>query len=173
MDDTMFYIWMTIGLVTHAVRSTYEVLKHMKVIQPTRVSFVIMFANMALLWASWMAMCETDVYRVPIPDAIRYIGLGIVVLGAVLFLTALLTIKALETYEGDLMTKGIYSKIRHPMYLSFILWLIGYSVFTGSLISSIVSIIFIVNVLFWRYLEEKDLTLRYPMYDDYKQRTLF
>jgi protein-S-isoprenylcysteine O-methyltransferase Ste14 len=173
MDDTIFYIWMALGVFTHGVRTTYEILKYRKVVRPTRVSFIIILVDMLLLWVSWMSMCETDVYRVPIPDGIRYIGLAVVGFGVVMFLTALMTIRALETYEGDLMTRGIYSKIRHPMYLSFILWFIGYSVFSGSLISSIVSIVFIVNVLFWRFLEEKELEVRFPAYSEYRKRTWF
>jgi protein-S-isoprenylcysteine O-methyltransferase Ste14 len=83
------------------------------------------------------------------------------------------TIKTLESYEGDLITKGIYSKIRHPMYFGFILWLIGFPIFFGALFSCILSFLFIVNVLFWRYLEEKELEKRFPSYPDYKKTTIF
>jgi protein-S-isoprenylcysteine O-methyltransferase Ste14 len=141
--------------------------------KPGKVSFTLMFINMILLWASWINMCDTDVVKIPIPDAIRYGGLVLFFAGVIIFFVALSTIKAVETHEGDLVTRGIYSKIRHPMYLSFVLWLIGYSVFCGALISFIVSTAFIANILFWRYLEEKKLTVRFPMYDEYKKITVF
>jgi protein-S-isoprenylcysteine O-methyltransferase Ste14 len=94
-------------------------------------------------------------------------------LGILAFLTGLLTIKTLESYEGDLITKGIYSKIRHPMYLGFIFWLIGFPVFFGALFSFFLSLLFITNILFWRYLEEKELEKRFPSYLNYKETTLF
>jgi protein-S-isoprenylcysteine O-methyltransferase Ste14 len=91
----------------------------------------------------------------------------------ILFITALLTIKTLENYKGDLITKGVYSKIRHPMYLGFILWSIGFPVYYGALFSFILSFLFIANILFWRYLEEIDLENRFPDYKEYKKKTIF
>jgi protein-S-isoprenylcysteine O-methyltransferase Ste14 len=85
----------------------------------------------------------------------------------------LFTIKTLESYEGDLITTGIYSKIRHPMYLGFILWSIGFPIFFGALFSFILSFLFIGNILFWRYLEEKELIERFADYQEYKKTTIF
>jgi len=94
-------------------------------------------------------------------------------MGGLLFFTALFTIKTLESYDGDLITKGIYSKIRHPMYLGFICWLIGFPVYFGALFPFFLSLLFIVNVLFWRSLEEIELEKRFPSYQHYKKTTLF
>jgi protein-S-isoprenylcysteine O-methyltransferase Ste14 len=110
---------------------------------------------------------------IDLPDTIRYSGIFLVVLGILIFITGLLTIKALESYDGDLITHGIYSKIRHPMYLGFILWLIGSPVFYGGLISFVLCIVFLGNVLFWRHLEEIELGNRFPAYKDYKKKTIF
>lgn len=83
------------------------------------------------------------------------------------------TIKTLETYNGDLITKGIYFKIRHPMYLGFICWLIGTPIFNGAVFSFTLALIFIANVLFWRHLEEIELEKRFAGYKDYKVKTWF
>jgi protein-S-isoprenylcysteine O-methyltransferase Ste14 len=128
---------------------------------------------MALLWVSWFALCSLDEFKIILPGIIRYIGLLIVIIGLIFFLTALFTIKTLENYEGDLITKGIYSKIRHPMYLGFIFWYIGMPLFFGAYFSFILSIIFIGNILFWRHLEEIDLVKRFSVYNNYKSKTLF
>ena len=132
-----------------------------------------MFINMILLWVSWFLLCKNDIYKIDLPSLTIYIGLLISVLGLIMFLTALFTIKTLESYEGDLITTGIYSKIRHPMYLGFICWLIGFPLIFDAIFSLIFSFIFICNVLFWRYLEEKELLGRFPTYADYRKKTIF
>ena len=168
-----FFILVFVCIMTHIIRSTYEILKHKKILQPTGLSFIIVFINMALLWVSWFALCSLDEFKIILPGILRYIGLLIVILGVIFFITALFTIKTLETYEGDLITKGIYSKIRHPMYLGFILWSLGMPVYFGAYFSFILSFIFIGNILFWRHLEELDLEKRFTGYNDYKLNTIF
>jgi len=104
---------------------------------------------------------------------IKYTGLTLSGIGIIAFLSGLFTIKTLESYDGDLITGGIYKWIRHPMYLGFILWLIGFPLYFGALYAFILAFIFITNVLFWRYLEEKELLKRFPSYGDYRKTTLF
>lgn len=128
---------------------------------------------MVVLWASWISLCAIDIYRIKLPGIIIYFGLLLFLTGVILFITALLTIKTLETYDGDLITNGLYSKIRHPMYLGFILWLIGFPIYFGAVFSFILSFFFIGNILFWRYLEEIELDKRFPDYKVYKAKTVF
>lgn len=173
MNKELFLGLVIICTITHIIRSIYEILKHKKVLGPNKLSFVIMFINMLVLWGTWFALCSIDIYKINLPAIIRYFGLILFCFGIITFLMGFFTIKTLESYEGDLITKGIYSKIRHPMYFGFILWLIGFPIFFGALFSCILSFLFIVNVLFWRYLEEKELEKRFPSYPDYKKTTIF
>jgi len=129
MDNKLFFISGIVCVITHIVRSVYEILKHKKILKPGKLSFVIVFINMVLLWTSWFALCSLDIYRINLACIIRYLGITLIGIGIIVFFIALFTIKTLESYEGDLITKGIYSKIRHPMYLGFILWLIGGPIF--------------------------------------------
>ena len=168
-----FYFLVIICVVTHIIRTIYEILKHRQVLIPNKFSFIIMFINMLLLWVSWFLLCKNDIYKIDLPSITIYMGIIISVLGLIMFLTALFTIKTLESYEGDLITSGIYSKIRHPMYLGFIFWLIGFPLIFEAIFSIILSLIFICNILFWRYLEEKELLDRFPTYLDYKKKTIF
>jgi protein-S-isoprenylcysteine O-methyltransferase Ste14 len=173
MKNQTFIFLTALCLLTHLIRTTYEVLKHKKRLVANKITFVIIFTNMAVLWGSWIALCSSDIYKINLPGIIRYSGLILCLLGLIFFITALLTIKTLETYDGDLITKGIYSKIRHPMYLGFILWSIGFPVYFGAGFSFILSFVFIANILFWRYLEEIELDKRFPGYKEYKVKTLF
>lgn len=173
MDNNSFFVLVAVCAATHIIRFVYEILKHKKILNPNKLSFVIVFTNMFLLWTSWFILCRFDIYTINIPGIVRYLGILLVGIGVILFFVALITIRSLESYEGDLITKGIYSKIRHPMYLGFILWLIGFPIFNGALISFILSFVFIANVLFWRSLEEQELEKRFPSYMNYKKTTIF
>jgi protein-S-isoprenylcysteine O-methyltransferase Ste14 len=168
-----FYFLVIICVTTHIIRTTYEILKHREVLIPNQISFIIMFINMLLLWVSWVLLCKNDIWKIDLPSFTKYLGIMFSALGVIIFLTALFRIKSLESYEGDLITTGIYSKIRHPMYLGFILWLIGFPLIFEAFYSLIISLIFICNILYWRYLEEKELSERFPAYGDYKKKTIF
>lgn len=173
MNNQMFLPLVYLCIITNIVRLIYEILKHKKVIKASRISFVIIFSNMLLLWTSWFLLCSFDPSITSFPLVLRYFGILLAILGVIIFLTALLTIKTLETYEGDLITSGIYSRIRHPMYLGFLLWLIGFPLFYGGTYSFILAIPFAINVLYWRYLEELELDKRFADYKLYKKKTLF
>ena len=173
MKNQSFIVLVSLCVITHIVRTVYEILKHKNKLVPSKLSFVIVFSNMVVLWISWIVLCSADIYRIKLPDIVNYLGLFLFLIGVIFFLTALFTIKTLETYDGDLITKGIYSKIRHPMYLGFILWLIAAPIYFGSVFSFILSLLFIGNVLFWRYLEELELDKRFPEYKVYKTKTIF
>jgi protein-S-isoprenylcysteine O-methyltransferase Ste14 len=173
MKKEIFFTLVTICLFTHIIRTVYEILKHKQILRPGKLSFVIMLFNMILLWVTWVLLCSYDIYRFEFPGIIRYAGIVLAVIGLLVFLTGLFTIKTLESYEGDLITSGIYSKIRHPMYLAFIIWLIGFPLIFGAFFSMILSLLFICNVLFWRLLEEKELLSRFPAYPDYRKKTIF
>lgn len=173
MKNELFLILVIVCIITHIVRLTYEIMKHKQILKPGKLSFVIVFINMILLWISWFLLCRYDIFKVNLPDIVRFTGISLSGIGLIVFLAGLLTIKTLESYEGDLIKKGIYSMIRHPMYLGFILWLIGFPVYFGSSFSMVLSLVFIANILFWRYLEEKELETRFPAYPDYKKITIF
>lgn len=173
MNKELFYIWVIVCVTTHMVRSVYEILKHKKIVMPNKLTFTIIFTNMFFLWVSWFELCSLDPYKINLTGLIRYTGISLIGIGIIIFFTALFTIKTLESYEGDLITKGIYSRIRHPMYLGFILWLIGFPIFFGALFAFFLSFILIANILFWRYLEEKELEERFISYKNYKKTTFF
>lgn len=173
MNNQTFTVLVSLCVITHIIRSAYEILKHKKILNPNKLTFTIIFPNMALLWISWFVLCSYDINKINLPTIINYFGLLLCLIGVIFFITALLTIKTLEDYAGDLITKGIYSRIRHPMYLGFILWSLGFPIYFGAIFSFILSFPFIANILFWRYLEEIELEKRFIHYKKYKTKTLF
>jgi protein-S-isoprenylcysteine O-methyltransferase Ste14 len=173
MNNNIFTILIIVCITTHVIRTVYEILKHKTIIKANKISFVIIFTNMMLLWISWFLLSVNDIHKVELAGIIKYLGLLFLAIGLVVFLMGLYTIKSFESYDGDLITKGVYSIIRHPMYLGFILWLIGAPIFYGALSSLVLAPFFIVNVFYWRYLEEKELVERFPSYREYKKSTIF
>ena len=173
MKSNLFFILTGICIFTHIVRTIYEILKYTKRIVPDKNSFIVVFTNMAVLWITWFLLCSMDTFCIDLPRVVSYSGLILVVLGVLIFLVALSTIKSLETYSGDLITHGIYSRIRHPMYLAFICWLVGMPIFYGAYFSMAIAMPFIANVLFWRHLEEMELINRFSGYREYRRRTYF
>jgi len=173
MKVPSFNILVLLCVAANIIRLGYEVLKHKKLLVPNRISFVIILTNMLVLWVSWYLLCSLDPFRNTLPFMLSYFGMFLFIIGVILFLTALFTIKSLETYSGDLITTGIYSMIRHPMYLAFILWLIGLPTHFGGMFSFALAILFIANILLWRYLEELDLLERFAGYNAYRKTTIF
>jgi len=173
MKVPAFNILVLVCVAANIIRLGYEVLKHKKLLVPNKVSFVIILTNMLVLWVSWYLLCSLDPFRNTLPSMLSYFGMFLFIIGVILFLTALFTIKSLETYSGDLITTGIYSMIRHPMYLAFILWLIGLPTHFGGMFSFALAILFIANILLWRYWEELELLERFAGYNAYRKTTIF
>lgn len=78
-----------------------------------------------------------------------------------------------ETTEGqELVTSGIYSKIRHPFYTSILILFIGVSIISGNLYSLIFAILFIISLFIRIRKEEKELIAKFgDKYQRYKKET--
>ena len=59
------------------------------------------------------------------------------------------------------------------MNLGFIFWILGYAIFQQSEYALISSFIWIPNILYWRKIEEKQLALKYPKFEQYKKDTFY
>ena len=63
------------------------------------------------------------------------------------------------------LSVGIITHIIRSIY--------GFSVFQQALVSMCISIVFIVNILYWKKTEEKMLIKKYPDYLNYMSKTFF
>lgn len=73
--------------------------------------------------------------------------------------------------SGTLVTTGIYSSIRHPMYTGAILMFLGYLLYFGSLFSVPLWLTFTVLYVVKSVKEERILADRFPEYDEYRKHT--
>jgi protein-S-isoprenylcysteine O-methyltransferase Ste14 len=100
-------------------------------------------------------------------------GLGVLLLGLAIAVTALIQLRGVENID-HLVTTGMFSKLRHPMYLGFILWIAGWIIFTGAGASLLVGAVAVGCILFWRHLEEEKLLSDYgEEYERYRKGTWF
>ena len=168
----LFSLLLIISIFTHCVRTIYEILKHKNIINPeNKILFSIIFSNMALLWISWFGLCFTDPNKINLNPLFKYLGAVFLIFGMILFALSLAKIKRFENYHGDLITTGIYKYIRHPMYLSFIFWLAGGSLFNQSVIALLLTLFYTANILVWKKFEEIHLLNTFPKYKEYIKST--
>ncbi len=70
-----------------------------------------------------------------------------------------------------LITKGIYTYIRHPMYTSVLLLCFGLMLNNNTLATQVVMLILVIDLILKSNFEEKLLSKRFKNYDEYRQKT--
>jgi protein-S-isoprenylcysteine O-methyltransferase Ste14 len=82
------------------------------------------------------------------------------------------TLKVAETHRAKrVITKGVYSIVRHPQYLGAIIAHIGFSFLLSALDSLIITPLVIVLIYIVSWKEEKELTKEFDQaYRDYKKK---
>ncbi len=153
-------------------RTLYHVLEYKKSTIAEHKSMPLLISiNMFVLWFAWFSMNFSDPLRIALPMWLRIFGLLLFFIGAVLVVIAHLHIPGYGTKEAR--TTGIYSKLRHPMYFGFMLWLVGFPLFWQSIITLITAVLWVPAFVSWQILEEKQLEEKFPEYRAYKKQTLF
>ena len=78
-----------------------------------------------------------------------------------------------EERKQQVISTGVYSVVRHPMYLAGILMFLGVPLLLGSLYGFIAGIVICLLVVFRICGEEKMLTNELPGYSDYKKKVRY
>lgn len=169
--DPIFFTWFGTCFVCYILRTSFHVLDNKKsnLVKNKKLP-LIMSIVMFLLWFSWFPMSFFDPIKMNISLA-KYFGLILFLAGFALVILSHLKIEGFVSDE--LITTGVYSKIRHPMYLGFILWIIGFPMFMQSLITLASSVIWIPQIMYWKTSEERKLEKKYKEYKEYKKKTWF
>jgi protein-S-isoprenylcysteine O-methyltransferase Ste14 len=161
-------------LLCLGIRSAYELLKEARKINPeSTLIFALILTVMCALWILWFSLCPMDPFRFALPGLLRWSGFTLFLGGMVLAVGALIKLRGVENVK-HLVTTGLFKKIRHPMYLGFILWILGWSIFHGALVSLAVGSPGVASALWWRHLEESRLKKQFgDEYDQYRRTTWF
>ena len=172
METLIFYIFFGVCFICFTIRTSYYVLANRRSrLAGDKKLIAVLFVTMFFLWFSWFWMSFNDPYKMNLLFWARYTGLAFFIIGACLFIFSHVKIRGQET--DKLVTTGIYSKIRHPMYLGFIIWIIGFPIFTNATFTLASAIIWIPQILYWRTSEERRLLEKYKDYQEYKNKTWF
>ena len=171
---TNYFTFLGLCLIGLAVRASYELLKKTgKVNQKSNTVIAIVFAAMFLLLSSWCFMCPLDPWLIGLPFIVKLSGLGMLIIGLGIALGGIIHLRGVENID-HLVTSGLFSRIRHPMYTGFILWILGWVTYYGAGVSLIVGLVCIGNILYWRQIEETSLLSAYgETYLGYRMRTWF
>jgi len=169
-----YYDFVAFYLAALAIRTSYELLKKAGRLDPKSLTlFVIILLDMMALWASWFTMCPMDPLHLDLSVAVHWVGLALLAGGLVLAVGALAQLRGVENID-HLVTTGFFARVRHPMYLGFTLWILGWAVFQGAIASLAVGLVGILNILVWRHLEEEHLETSYgETYRSYRASTWF
>ena len=173
--NTIFLIAFLLCLAGYVFHTVIHVFEHKRYeFAESRVAHTILEIMILIGYVGWGFMIFTDPVKIGLSN---YLALP---LGLLVGLTGLaIIIVSTKTKEGfeeidHLVTHGIYSKIRNPMYLGIILIHIGFPIAAKSLLTLISAIIWIPLILIWKYMEEQDLERKFGKeYSEYKKRTLF
>ncbi|MCX6031585.1 MAG: isoprenylcysteine carboxylmethyltransferase family protein [Chloroflexi bacterium] len=169
-----YIIFVGLYLASLLTRDAYELLKMRGRIDTTNSRvFAAVFSSMCVMWVSWFGIGLLSPTHLQVPAAVRWVGAGAVILGFVLVFGGMWQLKGVENID-HLVTTGLFSKIRHPMYTGFILLILGWSLWQGAPASLLTGALGLVSIAWWRHWEERELGSRYGgAYSHYRTRTWF
>ena len=112
----------------------------------------------------------------PAPDWLRYLGLVILGIGAILGTGGVLALgKNLTAFpkpieNGVLVTAGVYGIVRHPIYAGLIFGTLGWSLYRSNLLGIGMSLLLFLFFDMKSRREERWLVEAYANYPDYQRR---
>ncbi len=135
--------------------------------------FLVLFCLITILLI-WFFI---PVYQI-VPDPFKYLGVGIILCGLVLLVTASKRFKKVHTNihtfksPDTLVTKGPFSFSRNPMYLGFTLVLFGTALLANVIAAFLVVIFFfVISNLWYIPFEEQAAAEKFGKeYDSYRKR---
>ncbi len=130
---------------------------------------VIAFA-ISPAWMTWSAL--------PLPAAVRWVGVGIGVLGGLLFIFSFralgknITDTVVTRAQHTLVTSGPYRYVRHPFYVACALAVIANTLVTANWVIGLSGLLTMTLLVKRTTIEERNLCIRFgAAYEDYMATT--
>ena len=146
--------------------------EHSIVATGSMIAFYVVYYEILRLNTGKLPKISDEIIRIQV-----IIGVIAVLVGTVINIAGRMQLKGnwanhIKIYEDhSLVTKGMYSYVRHPLYSSIILMLYGGAVIYSSWLDAIlVSIIFIPAMVYRAKQEEKLLANEFPEYQEYQKQ---
>ncbi|NMC75714.1 MAG: hypothetical protein GYA60_00200 [Candidatus Methanofastidiosa archaeon] len=172
--DELFQIGATLCFAGYLIHTRAHIKGYMSGIYKNRKTEIGLYIIIFLSYFGWGLMLFNDPLKILPNQKLLGIlpGLALVLIGLTLFIMAAKTCKSFVG-PNCLVTEGIYSRIRNPMYIGIILIHIGGPLIFNSLITLLSNVIWIPLVALWIYIEEKDLEKNFgQQYLNYKKKTM-
>lgn len=146
--------------------------------QPTADKWALGLMSLAL--SVPIALASKDVFDWQVlgvaSTLVRQIGLAVFVIGFVIVIFSMLqneyaapTVHIQEEAGHVLVDTGLYGLVRHPMYLGFLLFMFGTTLWLGSIAASIAALVMVGGSTAYRIeIEEATLSTELPGYEAYK-----
>ncbi len=117
------------------------------------------------------------IQNLALSSTIKAIGLAVCVIGILIMSIALLQLnRRLSAFptpkdESSLVSNGVYSLVRHPIYTGIILAGLGFAVYWEDSLKLIITIILYLLFEFKASYEEELLSKKFADYNEYKTKT--
>jgi protein-S-isoprenylcysteine O-methyltransferase Ste14 len=169
--------WLIFG-IAHSVLAS-SLIKEKMNLKPVNYRRIYnLFSVLAVFFIFILGSTIPPEYLLPKNQTSKSIGLVIATFG---FLLAKLAFKPIslsqflgikEEKGSELITSGIYARMRHPLYTALILGLIGFVIFNPTYTHLVHAISILIYLIIGIHFEEKRLISHYgEEYEDYKRHT--
>ena len=173
-DFFLSFLFTLIGYIIHTYGHLSQYARSS--ISHNKVVIGVLSGLLFVGWIAWLFMIVYDPVRPAVDEitaaAVFLVGFGSATLGFTLAGSARSVRKGF-TAEDDLVTRGVYGYIRHPMYIGMILIHIGLPLAFLSLATTLSAILWSVIIFYWMKIDDKDLQKIYgEKYLQYRKKTL-
>ena len=141
----------------------------------TKIKDIVYVGIQFLLFAGYLF--EVKKLRFELPEFIQFILLPFIAAGIAIILISLFQLnKNLSPFpspkeNSELITTGLFSKMRHPIYSGILLLAFSFALYQNSGFKILISFFLLTLFYFKTGYEEKQLSLKFPEYKKYKKKT--
>lgn len=167
-------LFIAIGIDFYLYRSRQGVKheRHSIVATGSMIAFYFVYYVVLRLNIGILPSISVEILRIQV-----MIGLALVAFGTVINIVGRTQLKGnwanhIKIYEGhSLVTRGVYSFARHPLYSSIIIMLFGGSlIYSNWVCAVLVAVVFVPSMVYRAKQEERLLIKEFPEYIEYKRQ---